>query len=485
MSQINRRKYYIKGIHCASCEIFIEKELSSNQKVRSFKLFSGKGEVEIDFDGEPALLIGELNRLFSGQGYIFSDKPFEQDIQGNKRNYLVAFSIALPIIAVFLFLNKTGASSLSLTVGSSLFVFFVFGVVASLSSCAALVGGIVLSMSKKWHAQFGEADSFVGKIKPHLLFNLGRIIAFVLLGALLGAIGNKLQISLSVTSIFVILVSLLMVLFGLQMLGINLLSKLGFTTPKFIKKYIIEEEGKGSQKTPFILGAITVFLPCGFTITVQGIALLSGSALAGALAMLVFVLGTTPILLAIGISSVKFYENPSLAARFSGVAGILVLFFALFNINAQLNVLGYPSFSDINIVSEKKSKNVSSKVETKNSSTKSTSQKAESLKNKETNTVEIVDGKQVIKMQASSKGYSPSSFEVKVGIPARWEITDIGTSGCTNAVIAKGLFEGEISLMPGKTVIKEFTPSKEGNYKFSCWMGMVSGTIRVVSNEGI
>ena len=65
-------------------------------------------------------------------------------------------------------------------------------------------------------------------------------------------------------------------------------------------------------------------------------------------------------------------------------------------------------------------------------------------------------------------------------VPVRWEITDKGTSGCTNAIISKGLFNEEISLVPGETSVKEFTPGKPGKYKFSCWMGMISGIIEVV-----
>ena len=86
-------------------------------------------------------------------------------------------------------------------------------------------------------------------------------------------------------------------------------------------------------------------------------------------------------------------------------------------------------------------------------------------------------------MDASSRGYSPNYFKVKAGIPVRWEITDTGTSGCTNAVISKNLFEGEIYLTPGKTSFKEFTPTKTGKFKFSCWMGMISGIIEVVDKN--
>ena len=36
----------------------------------------------------------------------------------------------------------------------------------------------------------------------------------------------------------------------------------------------------------------------------------------------------------------------------------------------------------------------------------------------------------------------------------------------------------------GKVAIKEFTPTKVGKYRFSCWMGMVTGVIEVVDENG-
>lgn len=84
-------------------------------------------------------------------------------------------------------------------------------------------------------------------------------------------------------------------------------------------------------------------------------------------------------------------------------------------------------------------------------------------------------------MTASASGYSPNYFKVKSGQQIRWEITDTGTSGCTNAIIARSLFQGQIDLVPGTTSIKEFTaPTTPGTYRFSCWMGMISGTIEIV-----
>jgi len=248
------------------------------------------------------------------------------------------------------------------------------------------------------------------------------------------------------------------------MLGIKAFRKFQFTIPKFVTRYIANESNFKSRYAPFSMGAFTFFLPCGFTITAQSLALLSGRAIQGGLIMFFFALGTLPMLLTIGLSSVKFSQKAYLSDRFLQVAGILVLFFALYNINFQLNVLGISSLSDLRIYSGR-----SSDIAKDN------------LLQREKGLPPIVNGKQILKMDASSSGYSPDYFKVKAGIPVRWEIADKGTSGCTNAIISKSLFNGEIPLSPGKTSIKEFTPQKPGRYKFSCWMGMISGIIEVVS----
>ena len=249
-----------------------------------------------------------------------------------------------------------------------------------------------------------------------------------------------------------------MVSMGLQMLGVAWFQKFQIAAPKFILRNIADESKFKGKYLPFVMGALTFFLPCGFTLTAQGVALISGNPVQGALIMLFFALGTLPTLLLIGFSSVKMSKEPHLSYRFAKIAGILVLFFALFNINSQLNVLGLKSLSDIGRTIG------TSDVQADNS-----------------DNTNVIDGVQVIKMDASSQGYSPSYFKVKVGVPVRWEITDTGTSGCTNAVIARDLFDGEIQLTPGQTSIKEFTPQSPGTYKFSCWMGMVSGVMEVTN----
>jgi len=447
--------YFAKGMHCASCEILIEKKLLDLENVKSVDAKTAKGEVLIEYEGEKPP-VDTLNKIFKKEKYSFSDSPWKENSQ--RGSLPKAIFIALIFIGIFLILNKMGISGLvNINSSSSLPVLFVFGLLAGVSSCAALVGGIVLSMSKQWLKTYSETDSVFQKLKPHLMFNAGRLISYAILGAALGVIGSQLKVAAGFAPFLVIAVSILMAVLGAQMLGVKAFKKFQFTAPKFVSRYVADEKNFKGRYLPFAMGALTFFLPCGFTISAQGIALLSGNPIHSALIMFFFALGTAPTLLAIGMSSIKLSGRPDLALQFSRAAGILVLFFALFNINSQLNVLGYSSLGDSHFL-QAKTENVLA----------------------DSNFPEIVNEKQLVKMDASASGYSPNYIKVRAGVPVRWEITDKGTSGCTNAIISKGLFPDQISLTPGSVSVKEFTPDKPGKYKFSCWMGMVSGTIEVV-----
>ena len=451
--------YSVSGMHCASCEILIEKKLLEMPGVRSVDANAGKNRVLIEAEGQ-APSSQTLNKLFKQENYFFSDQP-ETQTSGSS-GIAIPFAISILFILGFLILRSSGFSEL-VNVGSksSLPTFFIFGLLAGVSSCAALIGGIVLSMSKQWLNIYPDNESTIKKMSPHLMFNAGRLISYAVFGAILGLIGSQLKISLTFTSLLILAISVLMILLGLQMLGVNSLRKFQLGAPKFITRYIADEKNFKGRWMPSLLGALTFFLPCGFTITAQGLALLSGNALQGALIMLFFALGTLPMLIFIGLSSVKFSSKPHLSYQFSKVAGFLILFFALFNINSQMNLLGFSSINDIF-----------------NSTAGSNASQSDS-----SDLPPIVNGVQVLKMDASATGYSPNYLKVRANMPVRWEITDKGTSGCTNAVISQGLFPDQIPLTNGQVSVKEFTPQKTGKYKFSCWMGMISGTIEVVDGK--
>ncbi len=465
-NRIKEALFYVQGMHCPSCELLIEKNLLKNKNIKSVEASTGSGQVTIFYKRKKPSL-NQLNQEFGKEGYVFSKEPaispqtpplISLNRQGqlliNKAKFLESFQVlglAFLLIVVFVFFSRPSiASRVVVNSSSSFLAFLLFGLMAGFSSCAALVGGIILSMSKQWS----------GRFRPHFLFNFGRLISFGFFGALLGGLGFLFQLSLTSSALLAILVSIVMVILALQMLGVRSFQKFQIGAPKFITRFIADETNFKGHFMPFLLGALTFFLPCGFTLTSQGLALASGSSWRGALIMFSFALGTLPMLAAIGLSTVKLMAKPHLSAQFLKIAGILVLFFGIYNFNSQLNILGLPSLTDIKLPLSTPSQIV------------------------EDGLAPIVNGKQILKMDAFAYKYEPNEFKIRAGIPVRWEISNQGVSGCSNAIIAKGLFDGEVRLNKELNV-KEFTPQNPGKYKFSCWMGMISGIITVVDENGV
>ncbi|MDP1580238.1 MAG: sulfite exporter TauE/SafE family protein, partial [Candidatus Didemnitutus sp.] len=240
--KIKEHTYFVRGMHCASCEVLIEKKLLESGNIKSVEASTAKGEALIEYEGERPTP-ERLNEIFKREGYTFSDLPRRSEAKaGQPREFFITLCLGLLIIVGFIGLNKMGLSGL-INVGSksSLPMFFVFGLIAGISSCAALVGGIILSMSKQWGELYSNTDSTWKKVQPHLTFNAGRIISYGVLGTVLGAVGSKLNFSLSFGPILVIVVSVMMIFLALQMFGFKAFRKFQFTMPKFITKFIANE----------------------------------------------------------------------------------------------------------------------------------------------------------------------------------------------------------------------------------------------------
>jgi len=213
--------------------------------------------------------------------------------------------------------------------------------------------------------------------------------------------------------------------------------------PKSFTKNISNENKFSGRFMPFIMGAVTFFIPCGFTLIAQGIALTSGSFLRGSLVMFFFALGTFLPLLGISISGIKMNEKPKNTALFNQIAGILIIFFVFYNINAQFNVLGLPSLNDIKA-----------------------QPKQEQTQQPDTN------GTQTLNLTAKGFQYIPTgSTTLKAGVKTTLVVDNQGIQGCGVSMAGRGLFDGYITLKTGQNTIT-FTP-KKGTYKITCSMGMV------------
>ncbi|KUK68168.1 MAG: hypothetical protein XD86_0354 [Mesotoga infera] len=465
------KTFFVRGMHCQNCQLFVESKLEEVEGIKRARASLKDSSVEIEFLGE-VISIESINEILSGTGYSVAEAKSERPT-GRAVKVLIAASLA---IVVFFAVEKFAIGGLiNVDSSSSLVGFFLFGLVAGISSCAALVGGLILSVSKHWYSLYGSEDSFLQKLQPHLIFHAGRLVFYSLFGFLLGWLGQSLKISLTFSSILVIAVSIVMFIIALQMLGIHMVS---LSIP------------------PFLL------LPCGFTISAQALALLSGSPLHSSMIMFFFALGTFFPLIAIGASSIKFFAMKTFSEVFTKIAAVLIMFFVIYNVNSQLNVLGLPSLNDLTIgtgeqvsftpddsmtvlatAGEKEEIIVNEAAPKETGENIDIEEKVEIQEVVEQPLAIVSSGPeiQVIRTVADARGYAPDYYQVKAGVPVRWEIEDVGTSGCTNAIISRNLFPQRVELTRGDTSVVEFTPQLPGQYKFSCWMGHYTGIIEVVN----
>jgi sulfite exporter TauE/SafE len=332
MEQTQKYTLFVHGMHCKSCVVLTETELIEHPSVSSAKSSLHTKTVEIcgDFSGKPLEEIAkELTGLLSE--HTLSTEPEKKQV--NWKEFMIAAPVALGFIFLFLLLQKLGIVNLvnagKVTYGTA----FVIGIIASLSTCMAVVGGLVLSMS----ATFAKEGD---KVRPQVLFHAGRLVSFFILGGIIGTIGASFQLGSLGTFVLGIIIGLVMLL-----LGINLLDVFEFTKrlqpamPKFLSERAWSVTKLNHTLTPALIGIATFFFPCGFTQSMQIYTLSTGSFLKGALTMFVFALGTLPVLSLISFSSFSI-QNSSKSGIFFKTAGLVVIMFALFNLINSLVVIG-------------------------------------------------------------------------------------------------------------------------------------------------
>lgn len=456
---------FVEGMHCAACEILVEKKLLEQKSVKQAEASLGKNTVQVSYEGNKPD-ITKLNQEFKDEGYKFyydNPKKNKHNAVSNSdgiyidKNGLSKFVklgvVILSFIFAFILFEKLNLGKfVSIDSNASLPAFFVLGLIAGISSCAALIGGLLLSLTKKWNDLYSNNDSKFTKSAPHIMFHLGRILSFFFLGAVLGLIGEVISINNTLLfSFLTIAVSIIMLILAFQMLGFNWAYKIRLSTPKFISKSVLDDSRFSTKFAPFIIGASTFFVPCGFTLIAQTSALASGSALSGALIMLFFSLGTLPLLVGISFGSIYANAKANLSKNFNTIAGVLIIFFVLYNINSQMNLLGLPSLSDVSL-----------------NSTKTTEVVGDSVVKGDT---------QIINIEADGFSYVPTNATViQAGIPAKIVVDNKGIEGCGVFMAAKGLFNGYVQLKSGENVIDLENP-KPGKYKLTCSMGMVKPVV--------
>lgn len=448
-------------MHCRSCEILLEKKISKVPGVLKVSVYHKKGMADVYYSSTDTQKPSDamLTEAVREAGYQVGVPDKKSFFSKKPSDYFELLMAGGALAGLYMLLSGLGLLGTSIEFGSSpsMLVVVLIGLVAGISTCMALVGGLVLGISAR-HAELHPEATLIQKFRPHLFFNLGRILSYALLGGAIGLAGAALQLSSSVTGLFVAAAGVMMFVIGIRLIEIVPgFSRVALLLPKSISQKLLgdHETKEYSHKSAFLTGAATFFLPCGFTQAMQIYAVSTGSFTQGALIMFLFALGTTPGLL--GIGGLTSFVKGQFARYFFKFVGLVVLILGVFNLQSGLTLAGF------NIPEWRSNSDV---------------QETASTQSAQPAQAELQDGKQIIRMDQLAGGYSPNTLTVKKGVPVKWIITSKNQYTCA-AFISMPAMNIQQPLQAGENVI-EFTPTKTGKLQFTCSMGMYSGTFNVI-----
>ncbi len=446
------KKLHVKihGTHCASCEVLIERALKKIPGVEKADVRFATGETEV-LASDDSITIRHIEDAVRAGGYTVSwwherHAPVAVEHRNGTKEYAEIGAVFLFLVAIYTVLSQFSllprGFGITDTMGYGLV--FAIGLVAALSTCLAVAGGLLLAVAAKYNESYPNLSPYQ-KFKPTLYFNVGRVISYTSFGAIIGTLGSVVSLSPFGTGILSIIASIVMIILGFQMLHIfPWMKRLQPRMPKFIAHGIHDLAGKDSKMGPFTLGGLTFFLPCGFTQALQLYVLSKGSPAVGALTMLAFSLGTLPALLSLGF--VSSFAKGTFQKRFIRFSAVLVVMLGFWNINNGLALAGI----NVNLGSFARKGSIA-----------------------EIALAPMENGAQIVRMKVSGLDYIPSRFAVREGVPVEWRIDGSGAQGCAQVIVVPSL--GITKYLPqDKETVIQFTPQETGDISFSCSMGMTT-----------
>ena len=453
MSKSSHQRYVtlcIAGMTCISCELLLERKLKKVRGVKAISVDHKEGTACITADADHLPSFNRIASVIQEAGYsLIEEAPTASSVAPDKKKWMEIGGSLLVIFAIYKLLQVFDLVSLAPSTSGALSIggILLIGLIAGTSSCLAVTGGLLLALAAK-HNELHKSETTWQRFRPLLQFNVGRLVSYFVLGGLVGLLGQLITLNTRMTGYMNILIALVMLFLALTILDIIPKGSCPIRPPKKLSHWIADFSESDHLAAPYMLGAFTFFLPCGFTQSLQLVALASGSFVMGATTMFVFALGTLPSLM--GISAISSRATGTCSRLFLRFSGTLVFLLALFNLNSGFVLTG----TDLSSVFARGASVVNGAAPS------------------------IVGGVQNIAMNVTRYGYEPSNLTIKAGVPVRWVVDGAGAQGCTSQLVIPDLNIVK-SLSRGQNII-EFTAPRPGNLAFSCSMGMVSGSFTVL-----
>ena len=457
--KIMRKVLQIEGMTCTGCESRIENTLKKLDGILDVKAMYSSSDVYVTYD----LNFIDLNKIIEAVEKLdYNVKNKNDDFKSNavtsetgstknstdtgKIGAAQIAGIVVIVLALYVIIKNTIGFNFIPQVDQSMGygILFFIGVLTSLH-CVAMCGGINLSVCVKYSE--GTGNTRFDKLRPSILYNMGRVISYTIVGGIVGGIGSVLSFSGTAKGIVAILSGIFMVIMGLNMLNIfPALRKLNPRMPKIFSRKVHENS---SSRGPLIVGLVNGLMPCGPLQAMQIYALGTGSIAAGALSMFLFSLGTVPLMF--GFGAISSFLSSKFTHRMMKVSAVLVLVLGIIMMNRGLVLSGV----NTNIV--------------------------QAASPAPGGIAKVEGNVQVVTTKLDSGRYPP--IIVQQGIPVKWTISasESDLNGCNEKINIPEYGIENKALIPGDNII-EFKPDKVGKYIYTCWMGMISSSIEVVSD---
>ena len=358
---------------------------------------------------------------------------------------------------------------------------FVTGLTTGGLSCLAVQGGLLTTaLAPKTSPVLKSVSRQSGRPKqksiahqtpvaptsaaPILLFLVAKLVAYTLLGLLLGALGSVLQLTAFTRAVLMIAIGIFMVGNGLRMLNVHPIFRFFvFEPPAAVTRYLRRKAKRGADAvTPLILGALTVLIPCGVTQAMMALAIGTGDALQAAGMMASFTLGSNIVFFVVIYLATRL--GSLLERNFARAVAVVLLVLGLVSVDSGLNLMGAPfSFARL--------------TQAADAPAAISAQAAGTLPGVDTKTEAGGNAFQDLQITVLNNGYSPVKLSARAEVPARLTFISDNVRSCALALVIPELHVEELLPATGEYTV-EIPPQPAGKVlRYSCSMGMYTGQI--------
>ena len=251
------------------------------------------------------------------------------------------FQIVLPIE------SGCGNFEIKIVMEIELVTIFVIGFLGGFGHCIGMCGGFVLTYTIKIRQNdVSPIRSRWHQLTPHLMYNGGRVLTYVILGEIFGFLGGSLGVIFAMRDIQGILqlsAGIIMIFMGIELAGwVTSLAPDALPGTGAFKRLVHSLFNRVNRQNIFLLGLILGFIPCGLVYAAGARAAATQSAVGGMMTMLVFGLGTFPAMILTGLTVNLI--SAKLRHRLYRLAAILVILLGILTILRGIDAIGWAKF---------------------------------------------------------------------------------------------------------------------------------------------